>query len=232
MTVERRTSSNVRERALTFAGTSQGFVTSGDFEKAGFNRVLVRQLVDDGLLVNPAWGAYAETETYASMSHLRDWALIAFKYPEVVFGLQSAAVFHGMTQENPPELHVFSPRAYGDRLRMGSPFPLSVHALVTRSDDNLTVGVASRVVDGVALRVTTPERTMVDLFRFSPLGGRERGCDLVTQEMFLDALRTAASDDTRFDFDELAMQAERLGCYEAISPFVKTSRFQIQSASY
>lgn len=221
-----------RRRAMEIARIAGGFLSAGDFTDRGVNRVMLRQLVAEGLLSSPARGVYVSSDLYQSMSHLREWALVAYRYPETVFCLQTAAVFHGLTGENPAELHVFSPRSYGERLRMGAPFCLPVHALVTRNDDNLAVGVDVHQIDGVAVRMTSPERTLVDMFRFSPLGGGGRGSDLVTQEMFLTSLGLAAQDDTRFDFDEVAMHASAFGCYDGLSPLVKTARFQVQSASY
>lgn len=216
-----------KSRAEKLLERSTGFLTVEDFANAGVNRVSIGKLVSQGTITNPAWGIYVRTDIYASMSVSAEWALVAFKFPKAAFCLLSAAGFHGITQETHGSMSLFMPRAYGDKPKMGGAFSTGFDPLVTRNEANLTVGVVEYDVDGVPVQVTSPERTLVDLFRFSPLAGEGR--DKVTKEMFFETLRNMASQDTIFDFDKVAIYASELGCYGEIQKYTSHSRYNAQS---
>lgn len=219
--------STSRSRAESFLETTSGFLGVEDFANIGVNRVTIRELVLQGRIVNPAWGIYARSDIFEGMSVHAEWALVAHKYPRAVFCLLSAAGFHGITQENHGRLTVFMPRSYGDKPKMGGSFTTEFEPLVTRTEANLAVGVVEYDIDGVPVRVTSPERTLVDMFRFSPEGGEGR--DQVSTEMFFETLRHMTSQDTLFDFDQVAMHAMELGCYDEIRKYTMTSRYHAQS---
>lgn len=216
-----------RSRADRLLEKHTGFMTVEDFADGGVNRVTIRSLVAEGRIANPAWGLYIRSDIYDAMSENRHWALVAYKFPQAVFSLLSAALFHDITQENHPKLTVFMPRIYGDKPKMGGDFSEELECLVTRSTDNLTVGVKEYDVDGVSVRVTSPERTIVDMMRFSSLGSEGR--DNVTHEAFFDALQYMSGQDTVFDFDEVAVIAHQLGCGEEMSKLTRAYRFRAQA---
>jgi hypothetical protein len=219
-----------RERAIELITERRGFLNVEDFANRGVNRVTIRELVADGLLANPAWGIYVGAEAYQQMSPYRDWALVSYKYPEAVFCLKSAAMFHGMTQEIHGDLTFFSPRAYGDTPKLGAQFFTPLDAMVTRKEQNLKFGVESYDIDGVSIRVTSRERTLVDFFRYSREGNEGRA--LVTMEMLYDLVQRMAGDDTTFDFDKVAALSMDFGCFDQLGRVTAPFRFRSQATGY
>lgn len=219
-----------RERAIELITETTGFLNVEDFANRGVNRVAIRELVASGVLANPAWGIYAGAEAYERMSTHRHWALLSYKYPEAVFCLKSAAMFHGITQEVHGSLTFFSPRGYGDNPKMGNQFTTPLDPLVTRKEGNLRYGVDVYDVDGISVRVTSRERTLVDFFRFGPDGNEGRS--LVTKEMMFDLIQRMASEDTSFDFDKVAALAMDFGCFDQLGRITAAFRFRAQSADF
>ncbi|NTF17507.1 type IV toxin-antitoxin system AbiEi family antitoxin domain-containing protein [Agrobacterium rubi] len=219
-----------KDRAHALIAEAPGFINVEDFANRGVNRVTIRELVADGALSNPAWGIYVGTEQYARMSSHRDWALLSYKYPDAVFCLKSAAMFHGMTQEVHGSLTFFSPRAYGDSPKMGAQFMTPMEPMVTRKEANLRFGVETYDVDGVSIRVTSRERTLVDFFRYSREGNEGRA--LVTMEMLYDLVQRMSGEDTSFDFDKTAALSMDFGCFEQLGRVTMPFRFRSQAIGF
>lgn len=219
-----------RARATALIEQHPGFMNVEDFANRGVNRVTIRELVSDGILANPAWGIYVGADHYARMSSHRDWALLAFKYPDAVFCLKSAATFHAMSQEIHGSLTFFSPRSYGDSPKMGAQFMTPMEPMVTRKEANLRIGVDSYDVDGVSIRVTSRERTLVDFFRYSREGNEGRA--IVTLEMLYDLVQRMAGDDTNFDFDKTAALAMDFGCFDQLGRVTMPFRFRSQAIGH
>lgn len=219
-----------RDKALALLEERRGFLNVEDFANAGINRVSIRELVNDGVLANPAWGIYAASDAWDAMSTHREWALLAYKFPQAVFSLQTAAMFHDMTQEIHGALTFFCPRSYGDAPKMGGLFMTELEPLVTRKDANLRCGVNLYVIDGVEVRVTSRERTLVDFFRFSPEGNEAQ--NLVSKEMFYDSLQRMAGDDVGFNFDTVAALSMDFGCFEKLGVITTIFRFRSQAMNF
>lgn len=219
-----------RDRARALIARTPGYLSVEDFANAGVNRVTIRELVSNGELANPAWGTYVDPGQYAAMSTHRDWALLSHKYPEIVFSLKSAAMFHGMTQEIHGALTFFSPRSYGDAPAMGAQFMTPLEPMVTRKEVNLRAGIDVYDLDGVNVRVTSRERTLVDFFRFSKEGNEGR--DLITREMLFDLVQRMAREDNQFDFDKVAALAMDFGCFDQLGRYTMAFRFRSQSLEY
>lgn len=207
------------------AKRAEGPVSLAEFRQAGIPQSTVRSLVMEGLLDSPARGVFVVPDARAS--EYADWALVAFRYPSSVICLLSAASYHGMTQELPGRLSVAVPNA-GTLPSMGDQFSLPLDVLVWRRDDMFELGVEVKRIDGVDVKVTSPERTLVDLFRYSSLNRSMRASAVrITDEMFLESLeRCHAGTLDHFSFESVSSIARVLGCYEAIRPYTKTMRFR------
>jgi predicted transcriptional regulator of viral defense system len=219
-----------REKAIALVEERRGFLNVEDFANAGINRVSIRELVNDGVLANPAWGIYAASDAWSAMSTHKEWALIAYKYPKAVFSLKTAAMFHDMTQEIHGSLTFFCPRSYGDAPKMGGLFTTELEPLVTRKDANLLYGVKTYVIDGVEVRVTSRERTLVDFFRFSPEGNEPQ--KLISKEMFFDLVQRMSGDDIGFSFDTAAALSMDFGCFERLGVITTAFRFRSQAMEF
>ena len=90
-----------------------------------------------------------------------DLLVVATRMPRAVLCLVTALHLHALTEEIPRAVHVALPRG-GHPARLDHP-PLEVYHF---SPASLAVGVETRVIDGVPVRVTTPAKSVVDAFKF------------------------------------------------------------------
>jgi predicted transcriptional regulator of viral defense system len=118
-----------------------------------------------------------------------DLVAVAVRMPRAVFGLVTALHLHGLTAEIPRAVHVLLPRGM-HAARMGYP-PLEVYHC---APENLATGVEERVQDGVAMRLTTPAKSVADAFKFRSRVGIEAAVDALKQ-----ALRTKAATPAEID---------------------------------
>jgi predicted transcriptional regulator of viral defense system len=90
-----------------------------------------------------------------------DLLVVAARLPRSVLCLISALSFHGLTEEVPHRVHIALPRG-AEQPRIDHP-PLHV---VRLRPSSFTVGVETRQVDGLPLRVFSPAKTVADCFQF------------------------------------------------------------------
>ena len=216
---------NNSQKALDMVLRADGPVSSADLRAAGISSSTMKSLVNAGLVESPARGLFRNPAQGESL--YSDWALLAFKYPQAVVCLLSAAAFHGMTQELPGTLTVAVPREMGGPPNMGGSFSPGIDTLMWRNPDMLELSVDIHRIDGVDVRITSPERTLVDLFRYSSFNSGMRGSSVrITDEMFLECLGRCNSEQIdHFSFDSVAAIAREFGCYEAMRPYTKTMRY-------
>jgi hypothetical protein len=88
-------------------------------------------------------------------------ALRAGIHPGGVFCLISALAFHEITTQIPHEVHVAVPRG-AEEPRLDHP-PIKTYRL---TGESFTEGVEVHKLDGVRVRIYSPEKTLADLFKF------------------------------------------------------------------
>lgn len=215
-----------RDTALELLKAADGPMTMADLKKHGVTKTIMRSLIRANEVENPAWGVY-RLASFETNVH-SDWALVAKKYPKSVICLLSAASFHNMTQELPGKLSVAVPREMGGSPSMGAnQWMLEIDTLMWRNPEMFEIGVDDHLIDGVNVKITSPERTLVDLFRYSTFNPSMRMDQVrITDEMFLESLnRTNSENMEHFSFDTVAAIARTFKCYEAIRPYTKTVRY-------
>ena len=169
------------ETALRYAGP----VRSRDLEAAGISRTQISRLVAAGRLQRIGHGLYTSPD-YQGTEHSALVA-VAKRAPQALFCLLTALSFHGLTTQSPSEVWI----AIGNKEhppRLDYP-PLRT---VRFSAASLRHGIEIKEVDGVALRVTNPAKTVTDCFKFR----NKTGLD-VALEALRDARREgkATADD-------------------------------------
>jgi predicted transcriptional regulator of viral defense system len=136
-----------------------GVLRPRDLAAEGIPRQYLRRLVDAGTLERPSRGLYvlADAEPSAHQSLIE----AAKRVPHGVVCLLSALRFHGLTTQAPFEVWL----AIGAKARLPKVEypPLRI---VRFSAAGLTRGVEEHRIQGVAVRVTDPARTVVDCFRY------------------------------------------------------------------
>jgi Predicted transcriptional regulator len=169
----------------------------------GSNRA-IKSLVDEGVIERLPMGLY----TYYDPAREQDtsfesFAALAVRRPDAVICFESAAAYHGLTVQNPSEIWAAFP--YNSTPpRGGAGLELKPSRWTERS---MTVGVVEVEIAGVAVRMTNPARTVIDLQRFS----RSRGGEETAGEVLANYADTHRMSDA-------VKIARELGCEGSIRP--------------
>jgi predicted transcriptional regulator of viral defense system len=195
----------------------------------GVSRATLHRMAEAGEIERAAFGVYRLPEVAASVH--ADWAALAKRVPSAVVCLTSAARFHRITQDMAWSLEVAVPREVG-AVTGGKAFPVRLEVMHWRSEEAFSEGVQVHEIDGVPVRITSPERTVIDMFRFSglnPAHPRHRPLR-VTDESAIDCLHRALDPATRLaDIDELDRLARVFGVKAALSPHLKSYNFAVNN---
>ena len=107
-----------------------------------------------------ARGLYWDPTT-TEISENHDLAIVCAAIPNAVICLLSALQFHGLTSEWPGEIWIAIDRQ--SKIPKSLKAPLRVHRF---SKPTLEFGIEEHGIEGVIVRVTSPEKTVADCFRF------------------------------------------------------------------
>lgn len=130
-----------------------------DLAAEGIPRVYLRRLVDRGLLVRTARGIYTLPD--ADVTELHDFAEAARQVPKGVICLLSALRFHDLTTQNPFEVWM----AIGESQWMPK-IEYPAMRFVRFSGTALEYGIEQHEVEGVAVQVYSPAKTVADCFKY------------------------------------------------------------------
>lgn len=196
---------------------------ASDFLERAISRMTLHRLVERGDIERVSNGVYRLPEF---TSVYADWAALSVRYPRSVICTQSAATFHGTTQDLAGEIHVMLPHDDFGRSVLASTFPVATRVIRLRSSkafDPLSYGIEEHIIDGIQVRITDLERTAVDMFRFSAFNPSLKPEQVhVSEESFLVCLeRTISRRD--FSIDQMTAYAERAGVMKSMTPLLKTS---------
>lgn len=152
-----------------------------------------------GDVIRPIRGIAVTPEVYADPR--LDDALICSRTGGVI-GMLSAAMRHGLCDALPPQVQVIVP--WSDVIRSPAGLPARVYR--TRVADALTVGVEVEDFYGLQVRMTSPARTIVDLYRVDAAANRQHAVaslaeylsrDLPASDLHLIAVHFGAWDQLR-----------------------------------
>jgi predicted transcriptional regulator of viral defense system len=168
-------------------------------------RVALTRLVRQGRLERVGRGLYASPGRLASEHG--SMAEVAHRHSQAVVCLLSALRVHGLTTQSPFELWLAIPNK-SRAPRIDYP-PLRI---VRFSGVGLTEGVEEHRIDGVAVRVTSLERTVADCFKFR----NKIGLDVA-----LEALRESWAA-RRVTMDELWRYAVQCRVANVMRPYMES----------
>ena len=131
----------------------------------------------------------------------------AVRVPKGVVVLLSALVFHGIGTQAARQVWMQLPANYPTP-KIGHP-PLRI--VRSRKPEAFTLGVETHRIAGHAVRITDPDRTIVDCFR-------HRGT--VTLEVCLEALRERLRN-RRQSLPALEDYARKLGAWRVMKPYLE-----------
>jgi predicted transcriptional regulator of viral defense system len=117
------------------------------------------EMRDKGDIVQLSRGIYRLTE--APKSEHTDLAAIAARVPTGVICLISALSFHQLTDEIPHQVYLAIPRGK-ETPRVDYPPARSFHF----SAETINAGVEVHEIEGIKVRIFSPEKTIADCFKF------------------------------------------------------------------
>jgi predicted transcriptional regulator of viral defense system len=139
--------------------SSSGMARLREIKAAGIPAVVVARLVKAGRVVRLARGLYQLPNAEFEASHTL--AEVAKIVPKGVVCLISALVYHELTLQMPRfiwvaiEVHARQPKHRYPPMRF-----------VRFGKKALNEGIERRVIEGIAVKITSPAKTIVDCFRF------------------------------------------------------------------
>lgn len=146
-----------KNRALKLV-KRQGIARARDLEAAGIAPQYLRRLVQEGALEQPARGQYRLAGAPPSSGH--SLAVAARAAPQGIICLLSALRVHDLGTQTPHEVWMLiGAKAWAP---VNPSVPLRIVRARSQHEDR---GVETRVLDGVKVRITSPERTVVECFK-------------------------------------------------------------------
>jgi predicted transcriptional regulator of viral defense system len=190
------------KKALRKAGAAR----ARELEKAGIARTQIARLVSAGKLQKIGRGLYAAADYQGTENSAL--LTVARRAPDVVFCLLTALRFHEITTQSPFEVWIaIANKDHPPRLEYP---PLST---VRFSEASLQYGVEEKEVEGVALRITSPAKTVADCFKFR---------NKVGLDVALEALREVLRD-RKATVDDLWRCAEVNRVANVMRPYLEAS---------
>jgi predicted transcriptional regulator of viral defense system len=152
-----RAPQSTKARALKLI-KRQGIARARDLRAAGVAGAYLRRLVDEGALEQPARGQYRLAGKAPAAGHTI--AVASGIVPQGIVCLLSALRLHDLGTQTPHEVWMLiSAKAW-------APVNPAVSLRLIRSRDlHEDVGVEERTIEGVRVRLTSPERTVVECFK-------------------------------------------------------------------
>ncbi len=136
-----------------------------------------------------------------------DTAVLAGKYPKAVICLLSALDFHGLTTQIPQQVWI----AIGNKsAEPNIEFPPV--RTVRMSERLLTTGVMQHELNGIAITLTDPARSIADSFKFR---------NKIGTDVAIEALRVGW-DSRRVTMDELWAAAEQTRMVNVMRPYLES----------
>ena len=153
------TSKTAVKRAEDLLRSRSGAFRTGEAIKAGVHPRTIYALLDQGLIEQMGRGMYRFADIPAMGNP--DFATVALKVPRGVICLISALSWHEMTSEIPHEIYLALPRG-AEPPRLAYP-PLRIFWF---QGDAFKEGIEDHNMDGIRVRIYSPEKTLVDCFKY------------------------------------------------------------------
>ena len=136
-----------------------GMLRAHELAKQGIARVYLQRLEQQGLLVREARGLYTLPDAKVTENH--SLAEAAKRVSHGVVCLLSALRFHGLTTQAPSE--VWLAIGWKARAPKTDAQPLRI---IRMSGKALTEGVEQHQIEGVAVKIYSPAKTVADCFKY------------------------------------------------------------------
>ena len=182
-----------------------GVMRRGELSDAGVHPQTLARLVEDGILIRVARGLYKLADAEIAAPHTM--AEVAKLVPKGVVCLISALQFHELTLQMPSRVWV----AIGTKARKPK-FEYPAIRVVRFGSRALSLGVEMHRIDGVAVPISNPAKTVVDCFRFR----RHVGLDVA-----LEGLHSVMRSE-RAKPAEIVRYARETRIWSVLRPYLET----------
>ena len=149
---------DANEQTIIELARQQGAIAAADLATTGIAREYLPRMAHKGLIQRIARGRYRLPDTEITEHH--DLALFAAQVPNGVVTLISALSFHNIGMQIPHQIWV-AVKAHGRAPKLDYP-PLRYHYY---SGAAYELGIEYHKIEGVAVKVYSPAKTVVDCFR-------------------------------------------------------------------
>lgn len=172
----------------------------------GITRYMLYSLRDKGIIEQVSRGVYRLAELPPISNP--DLVTVSLRFPNTVVCLISALSYHNITTQIPHVVSVAVPR--GSRIPSLDYPPVQAHRF---SNEAYNAGIENHAIDGVSVKIYTPEKTLADCFKFR----NKLGMDVV-----IEALRLYRSR-YRINFEKLLKYAEICRVKNIMMPFLEAT---------
>ena len=196
-------SAKARDKARRLIGEKGGIVRTGEALRTGIHPRTLYELRDTGELEQVSRGVFRLS--VREPIYNPDLVIAALRIPHGVICLISALAFHEITTQIPHAVSV-ALRKGAESPRIDHP-PVSIHRF---SDAAYRAGIEEHVIDGVKVRVYSPEKTLADCFKYR----NKIGMDVVLEALKLCMAR-------RINMDKLFKYAKVCRVANVMRPYLE-----------
>ena len=161
-----------REEAIEIFREHGGQLRMSEALSKGMNRYMLYSLRDKGITEQLSRGVYRLSELPPVSNP--DLITVSIRFPKAVICLISALSFHELTTQIPHEVSIAITRE--SRTPVLDWPPLAVHRF---SKITFEAGIEKHDIDGVKIRMYSPEKTLADCFKFR----NKLGMDIVLEAL-------------------------------------------------
>jgi len=172
----------------------------------GISRYMLYSLRDKGVIEQVSRGVYRLVELPPISNP--DLVTVGLRYPNAVICLVSALAYHEITTQVPHSVSVAVPRE-SRQPSLDYP-PITVHRF---SELAYRAGIEEHQIDGVTVKIYSPEKTLADCFKFR----NKIGMDVVLEALKLYKARK------QFDLEALLKYAKICRVEKVMHPYLEAS---------
>lgn len=199
------------DRALALLEKT-GMVRLSEFKKHGITAATLSRMVAKGTLLRLGRGLYQRADAPFGSNH--SLAEAAKLVPKGIICLTSALAFYELTDTIPAQVWMaIGPK---DRKPGSKSIPMKFVRFGSRV---LNSGIEEHLIEGVPVRIYSPAKTVVDLFRYRQKEGR-RYQNSPGQNLAIEGLREALKK-RKATPAEIARFADDAGIWKVVRPYLE-----------
>lgn len=196
----------MKERAEEIFRKHSGRLRMSEAIKHGITRYMLYSLRDKGVIEQVSRGIYRLVELPPISNP--DLVTVSLRFPNIVICLVSALAYHDITTQIPHDVSVAVPR--DSRMPSLDYPPIQAHRF---SNEAYKSGIEKHRIDGVYVKVYSPEKTLADCFKFR----NKIGMDVVLEALKLSKARN------KFDLGELLKYSKICRVEKVIRPYLEAT---------